>query len=187
MGGHGVYYFGSEWGPVWSCCEDGNEPSGLSSKANRDFLIIPRPRKEDQRTMQITALEASFFLRTVALPTSPVWCKSSSPKCSSSAKVVTSNISVKGMTRKSDVRGEAWQLEGRQVEDIFQWPQYSRWWIMSPPVPIGWEFGLQSRSECCGEWELSLPRSGCLSRASTQIADKQTGIITSGARIAQSV
>jgi len=51
-------------------CEDDNEPSGLSSIVDRDFLIILRPRKEVQRTMQMTAFQASFFLRIVALPTS---------------------------------------------------------------------------------------------------------------------
>jgi hypothetical protein len=88
-----------------SSCEDGNEPSELSSIADRHFLIILRPQKEVQRTMHKAAFQASFFLRIVALPTSPVLCKSSSLKCSSSAKVVTRNNSVK-RTRKSDVRGE---------------------------------------------------------------------------------
>jgi hypothetical protein len=89
-----------------SSCEDDNEPSGLSSIVDRDFLIILRPRKEVQRTMQMTAFQASFFLRIVCIVNKSFWCKSSSLKCSSSAKVVTSNISMKRRTRKSDVRGE---------------------------------------------------------------------------------
>jgi hypothetical protein len=73
-----VYYFGSEQGPMSSSCEDGNEPFELSSIADRHFLIILRPQKEVQMTMHMAAFQASFFLRIVALPTSPVWCKSSS-------------------------------------------------------------------------------------------------------------
>ena len=57
-----MYYFVLEQGPKSSSCEDGNELSGLSSIADRDFLIILRPRKEVQRTMQMRRLSFCVFL-----------------------------------------------------------------------------------------------------------------------------